>query len=53
MICCDFKGGIGSSSRIIPMGGLTYTMGVLVLSNFGVMEHLRMDGYPDRAGGRQ
>ncbi len=46
MICCDFKGGIGSSSRLIPIGNETYTMGVLVLSNFGVMEHLRMDGYP-------
>ena len=46
MICCDFKGGIGSSSRVIPMGGENYTMGVLVLSNFGHMEHLRMDGYP-------
>lgn len=46
MICCDFKGGIGTSSRLIPMGGETYTMGVLVQSNFGVMEHLRMDGYP-------
>jgi len=46
MICCDFKGGIGTASRIIPLGGLNYTMGVLVQSNFGVMEHLRMDGYP-------
>lgn len=46
MICCDFKGGIGTASRIVPMGGVNYTMGVLVLSNFGVMEHLRMDGYP-------
>ena len=46
MICCDFKGGIGTASRIIPLGGINYTMGVLVLSNFGVMEHLRMDGYP-------
>ncbi len=46
MICCDFKGGIGTSSRLIPMGGETYTMGVLVQSNFGVMEHLRMDGFP-------
>lgn len=46
MICCDFKGGIGSSSRIVPLGDQKYTMGVLVLSNFGVMEHLRMDGYP-------
>lgn len=46
MICCDFKGGIGTSSRIVPLGGVDYTVGVLVLSNFGLMEHLRMDGYP-------
>jgi len=46
MICCDFKGGIGTSSRVVPLGGKDYVMGVLVLSNFGVMEHLRMDGYP-------
>ncbi len=46
MICCDFKAGIGTSSRLIPMGPDTYTLGVLVQSNFGVMEHLRMDGYP-------
>ncbi len=46
MVCCDFKGGIGTSSRVFPMGSQNYTMGVLVLSNFGVMEHLRMDGYP-------
>jgi len=46
MICCDFKGGIGSSSRVVPLMDHSYTLGVLVLSNFGVMEHLRMDGYP-------
>lgn len=46
MICCDFKAGIGTSSRLIPMGSEVYTLGVLVQSNFGVMEHLRMDGYP-------
>lgn len=46
MITCDFKGGIGTSSRIIPLGGVDYTIGVLVNSNFGVMEHLRMDGFP-------
>jgi D-aminopeptidase len=46
MICCDFKGGIGTASRRIPLGSQTYTMGVLVSSNFGVMEHLRVDGYP-------
>lgn len=46
MICCDFKAGIGTSSRVVPLGNQNYTLGVLVLSNFGVMEHLRMDGYP-------
>ncbi|MBI4405624.1 MAG: P1 family peptidase [Deltaproteobacteria bacterium] len=46
MICCDFKAGIGTSSRVIRLGEQSYTIGVLVLSNFGVMEHLRMDGYP-------
>jgi D-aminopeptidase len=46
MLCCDFKAGIGTASRIVPIGSHEYTMGVLVLSNFGVMEHLRMDGYP-------
>lgn len=46
MICCDLKGGIGTSSRIVPMGSVNYTLGVLVLSNFGVMEHLRADGHP-------
>lgn len=46
MICCDFKGGIGTSSRVIFLGGVNYTVGALVLSNFGVMEHLRMDGLP-------
>lgn len=46
MICGDFKAGIGTSSRVIPLNELKYTIGVLVNSNFGVMEHLRMDGYP-------
>lgn len=46
MLCCDFKSGIGTSSRVIPIGKEKYTMGVLVVSNFGVMEHLRVDGYP-------
>lgn len=46
MVCCDLKGGIGTASRIVPMGDVNYTLGVLVLSNFGVMEHLRVDGHP-------
>ena len=46
MITCDFKAGIGTSSRRLPesLGG--YTVGVLVMSNFGVMRQLRMGGLP-------
>jgi len=47
MITCDFKAGIGTSSRRVPApeGGF-YTLGVLVESNFGVMQNLRVDGVP-------
>jgi D-aminopeptidase len=46
MITCDFKAGIGTSSRKLPeaLGG--YTVGVLVMSNFGVMRQLRVGGLP-------
>ncbi len=46
MITCDFKAGIGTSSRKLPeaMGG--YTLGVLVMSNFGKMHNLRVGGLP-------
>ncbi len=46
MITCDFKGGIGTSSRKLPelLGG--YTLGVLVMSNFGLMHNLRIAGLP-------
>jgi len=45
MICCDFKGGIGTSSRVVEIGGIPYTLGALVMSNFGVMDELRIDGF--------
>ena len=35
MTCHGFKGGIGSSSRVIKVGNKEYTLGVLVNSNFG------------------
>lgn len=35
MKCHGFKGGIGSSSRVLTFDGKTYTIGVLVNSNFG------------------
>jgi L-aminopeptidase/D-esterase-like protein len=46
MICLGFKGGIGTSSRVIDkkLGG--YTVGVLVQSNFGVRSQLTIAGVP-------
>lgn len=44
-ICYGFKGGIGSSSRIMHLGGRDYTMGVLVQSNFGVTGDLIVAGH--------
>ena len=46
MITCDLKGGIGTSSRRLPAGKGGYTVGVLVMSNFGRLVDLRMDGVP-------
>src|SRR5215471_1669784 len=46
LITCDFKAGIGTSSRRVEIGGITYTLGVLVQSNFGIMPSLRVDGAP-------
>jgi len=46
MITCDFKGGVGTSSRKLRQVDGGYTLGVLVMSNFGEMENLRMDGLP-------
>ena len=47
MICFGYKGGIGSSSRIIKdeESGKTYTIGCLVLSNFGRKEDFQIDRY--------
>ena len=46
MICHEFKGGIGTSSRVLPddLGG--WTVGVLVQANYGVRHDLRIDGVP-------
>jgi len=44
MVCFGLKGGIGSSSRLIDFPFGTYTIGVLVLSNFGQMEEFRLNG---------
>ena len=44
MKCMGLKGGIGSASRIVPCDNKDYTLGALVLSNFGVKGNLRIDG---------
>jgi D-aminopeptidase len=43
MQCMDFKGGIGTASRVVRGG---FTLGALVLTNFGERELLRIDGVP-------
>lgn len=42
--CFGMKGGIGSASRILAVDGRTYTLGVLVQSNFGRTRDFRLDG---------
>ena len=44
MTCHDLKGGIGSSSRIIEIGGAEYTLGVLALTNHGSLTDLTIGG---------
>ena len=44
MTCHDLKGGIGSSSRLIPVGDRTYTLGVLALTNHGSLKDLTIFG---------
>jgi len=44
MITFDFAGGIGTASRSLEIEGSPFTVGVLVLSNFGKMRHLTIDG---------
>jgi L-aminopeptidase/D-esterase-like protein len=46
MICYDFKGGIGTSSRKLSKSLGGYTVGVLVQCNFGQREQLRIAGIP-------
>lgn len=46
MICYDFKGGIGTSSRVVEVKGATYAVGILVLSNHGERKELLIDGVP-------
>lgn len=46
MICHSFKGGIGTSSRLVEHDAGTYTLGVLVQANYGVRDALTINGVP-------
>jgi D-aminopeptidase len=46
MICHDFKGGIGTASRLVDFKGKQYTVGVLVQANHGDRLDLQVDGVP-------
>ncbi|GAB4453661.1 MAG: P1 family peptidase [Anaerolineae bacterium] len=46
MICHDFKGGIGTSSRLVHSKSGQFTVGVLVQTNYGDRHTLRVDGVP-------
>src|SRR5580704_9666066 len=46
MICNEFKGGIGTSSRKLAEKAGGYTVGVLVQCNYGVRPNLRIAGVP-------
>ena len=41
-----YQGGIGSASRILTLDGHDYTIGALVLSNFGRLEDMILAGKP-------
>jgi D-aminopeptidase len=45
-ISFEFKGGIGSSSRVVDARDGGFTVGSLVQTNFGFREWLRVDGVP-------
>jgi L-aminopeptidase/D-esterase-like protein len=46
MICFEFKGGTGTSSRVLSENRGGYTVGVLVQCNFGTRDLLRIAGVP-------
>lgn len=46
MICHEFKGGIGTASRMVSCPSGTYTVGALVQANYGAREDLRVNGVP-------
>lgn len=46
MICYEFKGGTGTSSRVLTIGDEKYHVGVLVQANHGIRDWLTVLGVP-------
>ena len=46
MICHDFKGGIGTASRVVGTDDGGYTVGVLVQANYGERSRFSVNGVP-------
>ena len=46
MCCHEFKGGIGTSSRVLPLEEGGYTIGVMVQANYGRRPELTIAGAP-------
>nr|WP_260842008.1 P1 family peptidase [Siminovitchia fortis] len=46
MICYEFKGGTGTSSRVVNIGGEPYAVGALVQANHGIRDWLTILGVP-------
>ncbi len=46
MVAHRFKGGIGTSSRVLPLADGGYTLGVLVQANYGRRDNLHIAGVP-------
>jgi D-aminopeptidase len=46
MVCNEFKGGIGTASRVLDSKHRGYTVGVLVQCNYGRRDQLRIAGMP-------
>ncbi len=46
MVSFDFKGGIGTSSRVVQMIDKKYAIGVLVMANTSDRSLLRINGFP-------
>jgi D-aminopeptidase len=46
MVCHEFKGGIGTASRVVDAEWGGFTVGVLAQANYGRRDWLRIDGVP-------